>query len=123
MNWARAVKGKGTRVFRGSVALMILQSVAGVKHGKFRHGAITRNLGDDRRGRDGRTARVTIDDGEFPAGKTGFLIAVDQAQVWLQRKSLDRAAHGEEAGPKNIMRLDLLDGGDSDGPANFGMTA
>ena len=110
-------------MFRGSVALMILQTVGGVKHGEFRHGAIARDLGDDGRGGDGRTARVAVDDGEFPAGKTGFLVAVDQAQVRLHRKSLDRAAHGEEAGAENIMRFDFLDRGDSDGPPDFRVTA
>ena len=119
MNWARAVKGNGTRVFRGSVALMILQSVGGVKRGEFRHGAIPRDLGDDRRGGDGRAARVAIDNGEFRAGETGFLIAVDQAQVRLHPKSFDRAAHRKQAGAKNIMRLDFLDGRDADGPAYF----
>src|SRR5271155_5329550 len=96
MNWTRAVKGKGTRVFRGSVALMILQTVGGVKRGEFRHGAIPRDLGDDRRGGNGRTARIAVDDGDFPAGKTGFLIAIDEAEVRLEAQALDGAAHGEE---------------------------
>jgi hypothetical protein len=102
---------------------MILQSVAGVKHGEFRHGAIARDLGDDRRGGDGGTTRVAIDDGEFPAGETGFLVAVDQAQVRLHAQALDRAAHGEKAGAENIVRLDFLHGSGSDGPPDFRVTA
>jgi hypothetical protein len=102
---------------------MILQSVAGVKHGEFRHGAIARDLGDDRRGGDRGTTRVAIDDRDFPAGETGFLVAVDQAEVRLHAQTLDRAAHGEEAGAENIMRLDFLDRGGSDGPPDFRVTA
>ncbi len=123
MYWARAVKGKGTRVFRGSVALMILQSVAGVKRGEFRHGPIARDLDDDRRGGDRRTARVALDDRDFPAGQTGFLVAIDETKMRLHAQARDRAAHGQKTRAENIVRLDFLDRGDSDGPMNFSVTA
>ena len=110
-------------MFRGSVALMILQSVAGVKRGEFRHGEIARDLGDDRRGGDGRTARVAIDDGDFPAGESGFLVAVDEAEVRLEGKTRDRAAHGEKARAENVVRLDFLDGGDSYRPLHLRVAA
>jgi hypothetical protein len=123
MNWARAVKGKGTRVFRGSVALMILETEGGVKRGEFGHGAIARDLGDDGGGGDGRAAGVAIDDGDFPAGDARLLVAIDEAEVGLQAQALHRAAHGKEARAKNIVRLDFVGRRDSDGPMHLRMFA
>ena len=115
-------------MFRGSVALMILQSVGGVKRGELGHGAIARDLGDDRCGGDGGAAGVAIDDGDFQAGEAGLLVAVDEAGVGLDgharvAEALDGAAHGEEAGAENIVGLDFLGGRDADRPRDLGMTA
>jgi hypothetical protein len=102
---------------------MILQSVGGVKRGEFLHGAVACDLGDDGGGGDGGAARIAVDDGEFVTGKTGLTVAIDQAEVRLEVKTLDRAAHGEETGAENIVRLDFLEGGDADGPVDLGMAA
>ena len=110
-------------MFRGSVALMILQSVSRVKRGEFGHGPVPRDFGDDRGGGDGGTAGVAIDDGDFPAGETGFLIAIDQAEVGLRPKALHRAAHREETCPENIMRFDFLDRRDADRPMDLPVRA
>lgn len=120
---ARSVKGKGTRVFRGSVALMILQTVAGVKHGEFRHGVITGDLGNDRGGGNRRTKRIAIDHGAFLTSQTGLLVAIDQAEVRLHWQSLHSTTHGKETRAQNIMRIDFLDGSDPDGPTHFRVTA
>ena len=123
MNGTRAVKGKGTRVFGGSVALMILQTVRGVKRGEIGHGAIAGDLGDDGCGSDGRALGVAVDDSDFQAGKAGFFIAVNEAEAGLAGESLYGTAHGEEAGTEDIVGFDFFDGGDADGPDNLGMRA
>jgi hypothetical protein len=102
---------------------MILQTVAGVKRGEFRHVAVAGDLGDDRGGGDGGAERVAVDDGPFLARKPGFLAAVDEAEIGLDRKARNGAAHGQERGLENIMRVDFPDRGDADGPVDFGVTA
>jgi len=117
------VKGKGTRVFGGSVALMILQTVRGVKRGEFRHGSVARNLGQDRGSGDGGAAGVALDNGDFRAGEARLFVAVDEAEMGLKRQTRDGAAHGEEAGLEDIVGVDFLDGGEAEGPAHVGMAA
>jgi hypothetical protein len=97
---------------------MILQTVGGVKRGEFRHGAITRDLGDDGRGGDGGAAGIAVDDGDFGAGEARLLVAIDEAEVRLQREARHGAAHGEQARAENIVGLDFLHRGDADGPAH-----
>jgi hypothetical protein len=75
---------------------MILQSIAGVKHGQLPHQAIPRDLGDDRCGGNGRTAGIAIDHSHLYATEAGFLISIDETQMGLNRKSRHGAAHGEE---------------------------
>jgi len=123
MNWARSVKGKGTLMLRGSVALMILQTVAGVKRGEIGHGAVAGNLGDDRGGGDGGATGVAVDDGDFLAAEPSLLVAVDEAEMRLLFQAIDGAAHGEEAGAKDVVGVDFLDGSDADGPMDFGVAA
>jgi len=102
---------------------MILQTVGRVKRGEFLHGAIARDLGDDRRGGDGGAAGVAVDDGEFWAGEPGLLVAVDEAEMRLQGEARDRAAHGEQACAENIVRLDFFQRSDADGPSDLGVRA
>lgn len=110
-------------MFRGSVAFMILQSVAGVKHGEFHHHTVPLNLGDDGSRRNGRAKRVAVNDGPLLAGKTGFLVSINETKMRLERKPLHRAAHGQQAGLQNIMQLDFLHRGDSNGPLHLGVSA
>src|SRR5260370_33764947 len=109
MNWTRSVKGKGTRVFRGSVALMILETIGRVKRGEFRHGPVPGDFGDHRGRRDGGTARVAVDDGPFLAWESGHPVAVDKAHAGLHGKSRDGAAHGQPPRAHNVVRLGFLD--------------
>src|ERR1700677_3297583 len=120
MNWTRSVKGKGTRVFRGSVALMILQTVAGVKRGEFPHGAVAGDLGDNGSGGDGGTAGVPVNDGKFRAGETRLDVPVDETEVGLQSEPLHRTSHGEKPCAKNIMEVDFRDRRNADRPLNLG---
>jgi hypothetical protein len=106
-----------------SVALMFLQSVVGVKHGELGHGAVAGDLGDDGGGGDGGAAGVAVDDGELLAGEAGAHVAVDEAEVGLELEALDGAAHGEEAGAKNIVEIDFLERGNADGPVDLGVRA
>jgi hypothetical protein len=110
-------------MFLGSVALMFLQSVVGVKHGELHHGAVTGNLGDDGGGGDGGATGVAIDDGHLRTTQTGPLVAVDEAEFGLALETRDGAAHGKQAGPENIVEFDLFQRGDANGPMHFGMAA
>jgi len=110
-------------MLRGSVALMILQTVRGVKRAECDHGRIARDLGDDRCGGDGGAFRVTVNDGDFAAGQARALVAVDEAELRRGVQARDGAAHGEQAGAEDIMGIDFLDRGDADGPRDFGVAA
>ena len=88
---------------------MILQTVAGVKRGEIGHGAVAGDLGDDGGGGDGGTASVAIDNGFLFTTKTGFFVAVNEAEVGLNGKALNRAAHGEQAGLKDVVGVYFLD--------------
>jgi hypothetical protein len=123
MYWARAVKGKGTRVFRGSVALMILQTIGRVKRGEFLHGMVSRHLGNDRGSRDGGAPGIPVDDGKLSAGQSCLLIAVNQTKMRLDAQALNGTAHGEKTGTKDIVGFNLLQGCDAKGPVDLGMAA
>jgi len=102
---------------------MILQTVRGVKRGEIGHGAVAGNLGDDGGGGDGGAEGVAVDYCFFFTRETGFFVAVDEAEVGLLAETRDGAAHGEEAGLEDIVGVDFLDGGDADGPVDFGVSA
>jgi hypothetical protein len=102
---------------------MILQTVRGVKRGEIGHGAVAGDLGNDGGGGNRGAERVAIDDGFFFATETSFLVAIDEAKVGLEGQTIDGAAHGEQTGLKNIVGVDFFDGGDANGPMDFGVGA
>ncbi len=102
---------------------MILQTVGGVKRGEFLHGPIAGDLGDDRSGGDGGAAGVAINDRQFRAGEACLFIAINEAKLRWRGQTGHGAAHGEQAGLEDILRVDFLDGGVADGPMDLRMVA
>ncbi len=56
-------------------------------------------------------------------GNPAFLLPSMRHSCGLQVQALDRAAHGEQRGAEDVVRLDFLDGGDAYGPRDVGMAA
>ena len=59
----------------------------------------------------------------FLAGQSGFFVPIDEIKMRPDRQPFHRAAHGEKAGLQNIVSLDFLDRGDTNGPVDFRMFA
>lgn len=86
-----------------------LPAIAGVLLRQIHHDAVTRHLGYDRGGGDGKGSGVTLHNRLGPASQPGGnQIAVDQHMGRRSRKPCNGALHRQLAGPQDVERVDFF---------------
>ena len=96
---------------RSAVALVLRKSVYGKLPIEVEHQAISRDLCEDARCRDGKAEIVSIDQRGMHDGKAGNRAAVDQHVIGSVSERLQRQPHGkvrrlQDIQPINIFRRD-----------------
>ena len=91
----------------GAVSGIALPAVGRVSGGETAHQPVTQNLGDNRRGGDGKAACVAFYYGFSGTGQRGQSIAVNQHGRWQHRQRRYGSAHCKHSRCKNIKAVDL----------------
>ena len=98
------------------IALVPCKAVAGMLGIQLLHQRVAGGLGEDR-GRGNRQALgIASDDGLLGNLQALETAPIDQHVLGLFREPLDRAVHGEPAGPVDVDTVDLLDRGETHRP-------
>ena len=71
------------RVLGCAITLMALEAIAWKFAAERDHQAVARHLGDDRRGSNGKRARIALHDRTGGAGEARCAIAIDQHELRL----------------------------------------
>ena len=103
----QAVGRQSPGVLTRAVALVTVESEVWIHRGEINQQAIAINLGDDRSGRDGETARVAMNDRLLSTGEARQSKRIDQEIVWFNGESLDRPLQRRPTSPAESESVDL----------------
>ena len=79
--------------------------------GQFFHHPVAKNFCDDTRRRDGKGARITLDDGACRDQETRRTVPVHERGLGRMRQAFHRTAHGKHRGLEDIDIVNLCDAG------------
>ena len=85
------------------------------------HQAVTRDLGDDAGGGDGKRKSVALDDGIMRQRETSHRQAINQAMIGAGNERFHRAAHRQMGGAQDVEAVDFLTVRSGHGPADVWM--
>src|SRR5207248_5173338 len=89
-----------------AVALVVLETVAGIEQPQSRHEPVTRDLGHDRGGRDRGEDRITADHGLAVASSVAAVTAVNEHELRPHRQACDGTCERPKRGPQNVVPVD-----------------
>ena len=98
----------------GGIALVLLQTVAGVLLRQAQHHPVPADLGQDGGRRNGSAAGIPFDDGPGLQPQAGVAVAIHQRKLRLGGKHLHRPAHGQKGGLQDVEPVDFLRAGVGD---------
>src|ERR671923_1099697 len=108
-------------VLSRAVAFVRFPEVAGMALREAIHEVIADRLGDHRRRGNRVAARVPVDDRLVLAAELRTWQAVDEHPRGSEAEAMERALHGEDRGPADVVAIDLAHarGADRDGECPF----
>ena len=104
----------------GRVSLVAIVSVAWILRVEVAHQTIARDLGHDRRGRDGCRPAVAADDRPLREQEIGNAESVDEHEPGKRGELHDRLQHGQERCTMDIDAVDFVDADDRHAPDHGG---
>ena len=91
-----------------AIPFVPIKAVVRISRVQVEHEPVTKDLGNDGRGRDTGTATITADDTALGDEKVRNAERVHQREVWKWRQPDDRLAHRRERGVMNIEPIDRV---------------